>query len=167
MSGRLWEQQRIVRYYLHRWPSARSMQPVRLQIKSFTGRHRSGSELEDLIVGLRPVPAGMGQLLPHRERVGEVRRVGPLRGVAAQTLADQEAGPQPACRPGEHLDAGLVPRPGPASAHGHKQAGTRRQRNHVQKMRGKIACTVRKEAGKRARKSTAPLTTNVPEHHDA
>ena len=25
MSGRLWEQKRIVRYYLHRWPSKRAM----------------------------------------------------------------------------------------------------------------------------------------------
>jgi hypothetical protein len=25
MSGRLWEQQRVIRYYLHRWPSQRAM----------------------------------------------------------------------------------------------------------------------------------------------
>ena len=29
MSGRLWEQKRIIRYYLHRWPSARVMKRLR------------------------------------------------------------------------------------------------------------------------------------------
>jgi RNA-directed DNA polymerase len=60
MSGRLWEQKRIVRYYLHRWPSQRSMQRARLRIKSFTGRHRVGSELPDLIAGLNLFLRGWG-----------------------------------------------------------------------------------------------------------
>ena len=42
MSGRLWEQQRIVRYYLHRWPSQRSMKRARLRVKALTGRSRVG-----------------------------------------------------------------------------------------------------------------------------
>ena len=29
MSGRLWEQKRIVRYYLHRWPSQAAMKRLR------------------------------------------------------------------------------------------------------------------------------------------
>jgi hypothetical protein len=29
MSGKLWEEKRIRRYFLHRWPSKRSMQRVR------------------------------------------------------------------------------------------------------------------------------------------
>jgi RNA-directed DNA polymerase len=49
MSGRLWEQKRIVRYYLHRWPSQRSMQRARLRVKAFTGRNRVGLELKDVI----------------------------------------------------------------------------------------------------------------------
>jgi RNA-directed DNA polymerase len=60
MSGRLWEQKRIVRYYLHRWPSQRSMQRARLRIKAFTGRHRAGSELKDLIAGLNLFLRGWG-----------------------------------------------------------------------------------------------------------
>src|ERR1700731_2045373 len=39
--------------------------------------------------------------------------------MATQTPSDQEAGSQPACRPGGPLDAHLVPRPGPVQAHGH------------------------------------------------
>jgi len=60
MSGRSWEQKRIVGYYLHRWPSQRSMQRARLRIKAFTGRHRGGSELKDLIAGLNLFLRGWG-----------------------------------------------------------------------------------------------------------
>ena len=60
MSGRLWEQKRIVRYYLHRWPSARSMKRARERVKFFTGRHRSGAQLQDLIKGLNLFLRGWG-----------------------------------------------------------------------------------------------------------
>jgi RNA-directed DNA polymerase len=36
MSGRLWEQRRIIRYYLHRWPSVRSMKRARARVKALT-----------------------------------------------------------------------------------------------------------------------------------
>ncbi|MGI8791961.1 MAG: group II intron reverse transcriptase/maturase [Acidimicrobiales bacterium] len=49
MSGRLWEQQRAVRYYLHRWPSERSMKRARARIKALTSRSMVGWELEPLI----------------------------------------------------------------------------------------------------------------------
>jgi len=52
MSGKLWEQKRIIRYYLHRWPSARSMTRARARVKALTGRNRVGMALEDLIAGL-------------------------------------------------------------------------------------------------------------------
>jgi hypothetical protein len=71
-----------------------------------------------LIVTLEAVEE-YGRLLPHRERVQEVHPVRPVRGVAAETPADQEAGPQPARRSGEQVDVGLVPRPGPAPDHGY------------------------------------------------
>lgn len=60
MSGRLWERQRIIRYYLHRWHSARSMQRARSQIRALTGRDRVGLELRDLIKGLNPFLRGWG-----------------------------------------------------------------------------------------------------------
>jgi len=49
MSGRLWEQQRIVRYYLHRWPSQRSMKRARQRVKALTGRSQVGMELKEVI----------------------------------------------------------------------------------------------------------------------
>ena len=42
MSGRLWEQRRVIRYYLHRWPSQRAMKRLREKVRARTGRNRQG-----------------------------------------------------------------------------------------------------------------------------
>jgi RNA-directed DNA polymerase len=60
MSGRLWESKRIVRYYLHRWPSQRSMKRARARIKDLTDRRRVGMELPDVIDVLNPFLRGWG-----------------------------------------------------------------------------------------------------------
>jgi RNA-directed DNA polymerase len=60
MSGRLWEQKQIIRYYLHRWPSVRSMQRARARIKALTGRKSVWMELKDLIGGLNLFLRGWG-----------------------------------------------------------------------------------------------------------
>jgi RNA-directed DNA polymerase len=60
MSGRLWEQRGIRRYYLHRWPSARSMKRARTRVKALTGRSRSGAQLSDLIGSLNLFLRGWG-----------------------------------------------------------------------------------------------------------
>ena len=52
MSGKLWEQQRIVRYYLHRWPSMRSMKRARQRIKALTARSQVGEQLPDVVARL-------------------------------------------------------------------------------------------------------------------
>ena len=60
MSGRLWEQRSIIRYYLHRWPSQRSMKRARQRVKALTGRSRVGMELEDVIYDLNLFLRGWG-----------------------------------------------------------------------------------------------------------
>jgi RNA-directed DNA polymerase len=60
MSGRLWEQKRIVRYYLHRWPSQRSMKRARQRVKALTSRKSVGRELEDVIGDLNLFLRGWG-----------------------------------------------------------------------------------------------------------
>ena len=60
MSGRLWEQRRIVRYYLQRWPSVRSMVRARARVKALTGRSSVGRELEDVIGDLNLFLRGWG-----------------------------------------------------------------------------------------------------------
>jgi RNA-directed DNA polymerase len=68
MSGRLWEQQRIIRYYLHRWPSARSMKRARARVKALTGRSQVGEELEDVIGRLNLFLRGWGNYCVSRGR---------------------------------------------------------------------------------------------------
>ena len=60
MSGRLWEQKRIVRYYLHRWPSRRAMKRLREKVRDRTGANRRGMPIEVLIEQLNPILRGWG-----------------------------------------------------------------------------------------------------------
>jgi RNA-directed DNA polymerase len=60
MSGRLWEHKRIVRYYLHRWPSQAAMARVRAKVGDLTGRKRVGIDIRDVIAALNPILRGWG-----------------------------------------------------------------------------------------------------------
>jgi RNA-directed DNA polymerase len=60
MSGRLWEQRRIIRYYLHRWPSQRSMKRARARIKALTAHSQMGQQLEVVIERLNLFLRGWG-----------------------------------------------------------------------------------------------------------
>ena len=60
VSGKLLERG-IRRFYLHRWPSARSMVRVRQRVKELTGRSRQGvKDVRELIAGVNPVLRGWG-----------------------------------------------------------------------------------------------------------
>ncbi len=58
LSGKIWEQQRKRVYYLHRWPSQRSMQKIRDKVRRLTPRGRCHADLRDVIVELNPVLRG-------------------------------------------------------------------------------------------------------------
>jgi RNA-directed DNA polymerase len=60
MSGRLWEQKRIVRYYLHRWPSQQAMKKLRDKVRARTGRNRCGEDIRVVIADLNPLLRGWG-----------------------------------------------------------------------------------------------------------
>jgi RNA-directed DNA polymerase len=60
MSGRLWEQRRIVRYYLHRWPSQRAMKRLREKVHARTSRNRVGEDIRVVIADLNPLLRGWG-----------------------------------------------------------------------------------------------------------
>ena len=60
MSGRLWEQKRVVRYYLHRWPSQRAVKRLREKVHDRTGRNRVGQDIREVIADLNPVLRGWG-----------------------------------------------------------------------------------------------------------
>jgi RNA-directed DNA polymerase len=60
VSGRRLEQG-VRRYYLHRWPSQRSLKRVRQRVKELTGRNRCGvRDVRVLIRDLNPVLRGWG-----------------------------------------------------------------------------------------------------------
>jgi RNA-directed DNA polymerase len=60
MSGRLWAQKRIVRYYLQRWPSQRAMIRLRDKVRDRTGRNRAGTDIRVVITALNPILRGWG-----------------------------------------------------------------------------------------------------------
>lgn len=60
MSGRLWEQKRQVRYYLHRWPSQAAMKRLREKVRDRTGASRKGTRIEWVIEDLNPILRGWG-----------------------------------------------------------------------------------------------------------
>jgi RNA-directed DNA polymerase len=61
MSGRLWEQKRVVRYYLHRWPSQQAMKRLRAKVRERTGRNRTGvKDVREVIADLNPLLRGWG-----------------------------------------------------------------------------------------------------------
>jgi RNA-directed DNA polymerase len=63
MSGKLWERQRIVRYYLHRWPSVRSLKRARQRVSAMTARSQVGMEVDAVIKRLNLFLGGWGNYL--------------------------------------------------------------------------------------------------------
>ena len=62
MSGRIWVKERRRVYFLHRWPSAKSMQRVRQKVRELTDRRWSGvKDVRKLIANLNPVLRGWGE----------------------------------------------------------------------------------------------------------
>jgi RNA-directed DNA polymerase len=60
LSGRIWEQERKRRYYLHRWPSQRAMVRIRQRVKELTPSSRCHADLRVVIGDLNPVLRGWG-----------------------------------------------------------------------------------------------------------
>jgi group II intron reverse transcriptase/maturase len=62
MSGPIWERSRKRVYYLHRWPSQRSMKRIRERIRALTSRARCHEDLRVVIrTALNPVLRGWGE----------------------------------------------------------------------------------------------------------
>jgi group II intron reverse transcriptase/maturase len=61
LSGPIWEKSGRRLYFLHRWPSQRSMQRLRQRVKELTPRSRCHADLRAVIADLNPVLGGWGQ----------------------------------------------------------------------------------------------------------
>ena len=75
MSGRLWEQRRIIRYYLHRWPSQRAMKRLRDKVRDRTGRNRVGIDIRDVIADLTPILRGWGNYFRTGNAADKFRQI--------------------------------------------------------------------------------------------
>jgi RNA-directed DNA polymerase len=75
MSGRLWEQKRIVRYYLHRWPSQAAMVRLRAKVRDRTGRNRVGLDIRDVIADLNLILRGWGNYFRTGNAANKFRQV--------------------------------------------------------------------------------------------
>jgi RNA-directed DNA polymerase len=60
-SGPQWEKRRKRVYFLHRWPSTKSMTRIRQRVKDLTRRSRCHADPRDMIGELNPVLRGWGQ----------------------------------------------------------------------------------------------------------
>ncbi len=60
LYGRIWERERRRLYFLHRWPSRRSMKRVRQKVKWLTRRGRCHADIRDVIADINPVLRGWG-----------------------------------------------------------------------------------------------------------
>ena len=61
MSGRLWQQKGLRRYYLQRWPGPKAMNRVRERVRELTPRRRCHQDVRSVIAELNPVLRGWGQ----------------------------------------------------------------------------------------------------------
>jgi RNA-directed DNA polymerase len=76
MSGRLWEQKRIVRYYLHRWPSQKAMKRLREKVRARTGRNRVGvKDIRVVIEDLNPILRGWANYFRTGNAANKFRQV--------------------------------------------------------------------------------------------
>src|SRR5688572_28652816 len=60
MSGAIWERKRRRLYFLHRWPSVRSMRRLRQKVRELTLGWRCHADLREVIDDLNPVLRGWG-----------------------------------------------------------------------------------------------------------
>ena len=75
VSGRLLERG-IRRYYLHRWPSLRSMKRVRSRVKELTGRNRNGvKDVRVLIADINPILRGWGSYFRTGNAADKFRQI--------------------------------------------------------------------------------------------
>jgi RNA-directed DNA polymerase len=61
MSGRLWQQKGLRRYYLQNWPSRKAMNRVRERVRELTPRRQCHRDVRSVIAELNPVVRGWGQ----------------------------------------------------------------------------------------------------------
>jgi group II intron reverse transcriptase/maturase len=102
MSGVIWERERRRSYFLHRWPSKRSMQRIRQRVRELTPRGRCHADLREVIADLNPVLRGWGNYFRTGNAARRFNQIDTYVWGRLRTLRVQ--------RKGRHLRAGEVER---------------------------------------------------------
>ena len=76
MSGRVWEQRGVVRYYLQRWPAQAAMKRLRGKIRDRTGSNRVGvRDIRLVIEEINPILRGWGNYFRTGNAADKFRQV--------------------------------------------------------------------------------------------
>jgi RNA-directed DNA polymerase len=135
MSGRLWEQRGIVRYYLHRWPSQRAMTRLRDKVRARSGRNRAGIDIRDVIAELNPILRGWGNYFRTGNAAKKFRQIDRyVAGGYIACLSRSVAATYVLARPISGRSSGSTIT---ACTAAEAPSATRRLRNHVKKIIGK------------------------------
>jgi RNA-directed DNA polymerase len=102
MSGPIWEHERKRLYFLHRWPSARSMRRFRQKVRDLTPSWRCHADLREVIADLNSMLHGWGNYF----RTGNAAK----RFNQADTFVWRRLRTLRVRRKGRHLRAGEVER---------------------------------------------------------
>jgi hypothetical protein len=115
MSGRLWQQKGLRRYYVQNWPSRKAMNRVRERAREQTPRRRCHQDVRSVIAELNPVLRGWGQYFQTGNAADHFIDVDDYVGGAAAQPARQACGAQLAGGSGQALGSRLLRKPWIAS----------------------------------------------------
>jgi group II intron reverse transcriptase/maturase len=101
LSGHIWEKSGKRLYFLHRWPSQRSMQRIRQRVKQLTPRSRCHADPRDVIADLNPVLRGWGNYFRSGNAAKRFNQLDTYVWQRLKTLRVK--------RKGRHLKPGEVP----------------------------------------------------------
>ena len=66
---------RVVRYYLHRWPSRMAMARLGAKVRDRTGRNRIGTDIREVIAELNPILRGWGNYFRTGNAAAKFRQI--------------------------------------------------------------------------------------------
>jgi hypothetical protein len=119
MSGRLWEQKRVIRYYLHRWPGQTAMKRLRTKVRDRIGHNRVGFDIRDVIADLNPILRGWGNYFRTGNAADKFRPIDSYVVWRLLRLMVKKRGRKPAYWSSRSMDRGMVQWARPVSASRH------------------------------------------------
>ena len=161
MSGRLWEQKRIIRYYLHRWPSQRAMKRRGKDPGSYRPQPRRGQDIREVIADSEPMLRGWGNYFRTGNAATKFRQVDRyvVRSPPWRPMIKKRGRNMPAGSPGVGGRLVQRSRPAPTAWHHPLPEGcvTMSRRSSVSRMRENRTYGLKGGWGNRSARGTAPL----------